>query len=50
VDFDRECLIFEACQPQQAKMVLEENMSVFTALPCRISIFEEGGKAILATF
>ena len=49
VDFDRECLIFEVCQPQQAKKVLEENMSVSTALPCRISIYEEGGKTILAT-
>ena len=49
VDFTRECLIFEVCQPQQAKKVLEENMSVSTALPCRISIYEEGGKTILAT-
>ena len=49
VDFDRECLIFEVCQPQQAKKVHEENMSVSTALPCRISIYEEGGKTILAT-
>ena len=49
VDFARECLIFEVCQPQQAKKVLEQNMSVSTALPCRISIYEEGGKTILAT-
>jgi uncharacterized protein (DUF302 family) len=49
VDFSRECLIFEVCQPQQAKKVLDENMSVSTALPCRISIYEEGGKTILAT-
>lgn len=49
VAFDRECLIFEVCQPQQAKAVLDENMSVSTALPCRISIYEEGGKTILAT-
>ena len=49
VDFDRECLIFEVCQPQQAKRVLDQNMSVSTALPCRISIYEEGGKTILAT-
>lgn len=35
VDFARECLIFEVCQPQQAKKVLDENMSVSTALPCR---------------
>jgi uncharacterized protein (DUF302 family) len=49
VAFDHECLIFEVCQPQQAKKVLEENMSVSTALPCRISIYEEGGKTMLAT-
>jgi uncharacterized protein (DUF302 family) len=49
VDFDRECLIFEVCQPQQAKKVLEQNMSVSTALPCRISIYEEDGKTMLAT-
>lgn len=49
VEFTRECLIFEVCQPQQAKKVLDENMSVSTALPCRISIYEEGGKTLLAT-
>jgi uncharacterized protein (DUF302 family) len=49
VEFSRECLIFEVCQPQQAKKVLDEDMSVSTALPCRISIYEEGGKTILAT-
>ena len=49
VEFERECLIFEVCQPQQAKKVLDQNMSVSTALPCRISIYEEGGKTTLAT-
>ena len=49
VEFTHECLIFEVCQPQQAKKVLDENMSVSTALPCRISIYEEGGKTFLAT-
>jgi uncharacterized protein (DUF302 family) len=49
VEFAPECLIFEVCQPQQAKRVLEQDMSVSTALPCRISIYEEGGKTILAT-
>ena len=49
VEFEHECLIFEVCQPQQAKKVLDQNMSVSTALPCRISIYEEGGKTILAT-
>lgn len=49
VEFDRECLIFEVCQPLQAKKVLDKNMSISTALPCRISIYEEDGKTILAT-
>ena len=49
VKFAHECLIFEVCQPQQAKKVLDQNMSLSTALPCRISIYEEGGKTILAT-
>jgi len=49
VEFARECLIFEICQPQQAKKMLEQNMSVSTVLPCRISIYEESGKTILAT-
>jgi uncharacterized protein (DUF302 family) len=49
VEFERECLIFEVCQPQQARKVLEQDMSASTALPCRISIYEEGGKTILAT-
>jgi uncharacterized protein (DUF302 family) len=49
VEFAHECLIFEVCQPQQAKKVLEGNMSVSTALPCRISIYEQGGQTVLAT-
>ncbi len=49
VEFKRACMIVEVCQPDQAKNVLEQNMSVSTALPCRISIYEEGGKTVLAT-
>ena len=49
VEFSRDCLIFEVCQPQQAKKVLDEDMGISTALPCRISIYEEGGKTMLAT-
>jgi uncharacterized protein (DUF302 family) len=49
VEFAHECLIFEVCQPNQAKKVLEQNMSISTALPCRISIYKEGEKTILAT-
>ena len=47
VEFTKELLIFEVCQPAQAKRVLDEDMSVSTALPCRISIYEENGKTVL---
>ena len=49
VEFHRECLIYEVCQPQQAKKVLEQNMSLSKMLPCRISLFEENGQTVLAT-
>src|SRR6266542_2657885 len=49
IAFARECRIFEVCNPQQAKKVLEANLEISTALPCRISVYEEGGKTRLAT-
>ncbi len=47
-EFARECLMFEVCQRQQMKNVLAENMCVSNALPCWISVYEEGGKAVIA--
>jgi len=49
VDFSPECRIFEVCNPHQAKIVLEANLEISTALPCRISLYEEGGVRKLAT-
>jgi len=49
VDFDGECLIYEVCNPHQAKKVLEANGSVSTALPCRISVYRSGDDYKLAT-
>lgn len=49
IEMESPCLIFEVCQPQQAKKVLDQNMSISTALPCRISVYEENGKTVLAT-
>ncbi len=39
----------EVCNPQQAKKVLDKNMEISTALPCRISVYEEGRETRLAT-
>jgi uncharacterized protein (DUF302 family) len=49
VAFARECRIFEVCNPHQAKKVLEANLEISTALPCRISVYEEHGVTKLAT-
>jgi len=49
VDFACECRIVEVCNPHKAKKVLEENMSISTALPCRISVYEEGDTVKVAT-
>jgi uncharacterized protein (DUF302 family) len=49
VDFARECRIYEVCNPQQAKKVLEAEGAVSTALPCRISVYGEAGAYQIAT-
>lgn len=49
VDLDITCRIYEVCNPQQAKTVLEADGSVSTALPCRISVYGSPGHYTLAT-
>lgn len=49
VDFPHECRIFEVCNPQQAKAVLTNDISLNMALPCRISVWEENGQVKIGT-
>jgi uncharacterized protein (DUF302 family) len=49
VPFDRECRVIEVCNPKQAQEVLTQAIEISTALPCRISLYEENGRTILAT-
>jgi len=49
IDFPNACKILEVCNPQQANRVLTQNMAVSMALPCRISVYEEGGRTKMAT-
>lgn len=49
VEFGPACRIYEVCNPHRAKEVLETEMSISTALPCRISVYEEEGKTKVAT-
>jgi uncharacterized protein (DUF302 family) len=49
VEFGSDCQIFEICQPEQAKRVLDLDMRVSTALPCRISLYREDEKTVITT-
>jgi len=44
IEFSNACKVFEVCNPKKAKAVLDEDMSLNMALPCRISIWSENGK------
>ena len=44
VAFEEQCKVFEVCNPQQAAKVLSSDMRLNMALPCRISVFTDGGK------
>ncbi|HEX5135882.1 MAG TPA: DUF302 domain-containing protein [Planctomycetota bacterium] len=49
-DFTRECRVYEVCNPVAAKRVLDTNLEISTALPCRISLYDAGrGVTRLAT-
>ncbi len=49
LDFPAACKILDVCKPHRAKAVLDGKMEISTALPCRISVYEEGGKTKVAT-
>ena len=44
IEFKEQCRIFEVCNPGHAAKVLETDMNLNMALPCRISIFTDKGK------
>jgi uncharacterized protein (DUF302 family) len=44
VDFPNACQILEICNPQKANEVLSEDMDLNMGLPCRVSVYSEGGK------
>ncbi len=47
VDFSEQCKVFEVCNPVQAGRVLSTDMRLNMALPCRISVYTEGGRTRL---
>lgn len=47
VPFARECKVFEVCNPQQAAQVMQADMRLNMALPCRISVYTEGAQTFI---
>ena len=47
ITFEEQCRVFEVCNPTQAAKVLAADMRLNMALPCRISVFTQGGKTML---
>ncbi|HVP55553.1 MAG TPA: DUF302 domain-containing protein [Candidatus Eisenbacteria bacterium] len=48
-ELGRECRIYDVCNPQAASTALTHDISASVVLPCRISVFSDGDKTILAT-
>ena len=44
VELPQECRILDGCNPKQAARVLAADMGMNVALPCRISVYEDGGQ------
>ena len=40
----QECFVLEVCNPAQANRVLAHDYAMNVALPCRISVYEDGGR------
>lgn len=46
-DLPNACHILEVCNPGQASAVLTADMGMNIALPCRISVYQDGGKTLI---
>ena len=46
---EREVTVFELCNPAGAQKVLDAVLAISVYLPCRISLYTEGDKTVLAT-
>ena len=47
--FDRKLYVYEVCNPGAAKKVLDTDIKIATALPCRVSIYVDGKDVVLET-
>jgi uncharacterized protein (DUF302 family) len=48
VPFEPECQVLEVCNPHQAAKVLEQDIDLNMALPCRVSVYQKDGATRIA--
>jgi len=46
---EKDITVFEICNPVAAQEVLSTHPEVSVYLPCRVSLYEQNGKAVLST-
>jgi uncharacterized protein (DUF302 family) len=49
IEIGRECRVYDVCNPLAASKALTQDMTTSAVLPCRISVFSQDGKTVLAT-
>lgn len=49
LSFDRECQVLEICSPHHAQKVLEANIAIAAALPCRLAVYRQDGQTSIST-
>ncbi len=47
VDYNREAVILEVCNPQRAKEALEANKEAIYFLPCKIAVYEGDSQTVI---
>lgn len=48
IDFKNECQILDVCNPNIANQFLNEDMSLASIMPCKISVYTENGQTVIA--
>jgi uncharacterized protein (DUF302 family) len=49
ISLQRECRVYDICNPHAASMALNTDMSVSVVLPCRLSVYRDGQTLTIAT-
>ncbi len=48
LEFDKECVILDVCNPAYAKKLLDEDMKLSVILPCKIAIYSEDNQTYIS--